>query len=172
MPGSRAIPEPTAGVVDRSDMTLYRLLVVPAVLVAACVAADQPEPRTGPDDDDRAPVVVATVDPPHLDKASCTASVATFTLDNDSCIARVTVAFACDATQPQTYTWARVGLLCDGEPCAYDDVEYRCGATLARAFTYPCAAATVTGAATFDHPRTAGDVSCSSDVDAIAGSRP
>lgn len=93
--------------------------------------------------------------------ASCTATVERFAFEGGTCVARTTVRFTCErATQIED--WARVGVLCDGEVCAYDDVAYRCDGELARSFVIPCAATVLIGGATFDHPVTSEDASCMS----------
>jgi hypothetical protein len=138
-----------------------RAFLVAAALVTigtGCVADDNVTPARGLDDPAMASAPFALGERP-LPEASCVASVERFEFANGTCVARATVRFTCPAAS-QVHDWARVGILCDGEVCAYDDVRYSCDGELARSFAFPCAAGEVVGGATFDHPVTSADVSC------------
>jgi hypothetical protein len=134
-------------------------------MATGCVAGDADdegpgaEPVAGLDGDAAAPLLPEQRPDP---VAGCTATVDRFVLGDGSCAARATIRFECTVAT-QVHDWARVGVLCDGEVCAYDDVAYRCGAELARSFEVPCGAVEVVAGATFDHPVTSADVSCLSE---------
>lgn len=142
---------------------MTRLFAVAAVLhLAACVTNDDDPvlPRPSPTDTGSQSVAAADLAPGQdpVD-ARCVAKLDRFALADGTCVARATVQFLCDPV-PQPHTWARIGVLCDGEICAYDDVHYLCGAELARSFAIPCAATDVVGGATFDDPADSRDISC------------
>jgi hypothetical protein len=109
--------------------------------------------------DPTAAAALADEVPDSTHDASCTATVERFVLAAGTCVARTTVRFSCDPGR-QLRHWARVGVLCEQAVCAYDDIDYRCDGEVSRSFTVPCAAAQLTGGATFDHPETSVDVSC------------
>lgn len=75
------------------------------------------------------------------------------------CTARVEVTFACRVS-PQLHAWARLGVLVDGALWAFEDATYACGDRRGRTFGVPCDAIAIVGGATFDHPVTGADVSC------------
>ena len=96
------------------------------------------------------------------ESAGCEATIMRLSLDDGSCMARVSVRFDC-SRHTQRHTWARVGIIADDKILGSKDLEYTCRSTVVHTFAIPCDdKLELTGAATFDHPQTAEDLWCES----------
>lgn len=131
---------------DVGDPTAPGALAVDASPIEGEVEDDLPEPPPA--------------EPPGW--ARCEAEVMPLSLDDGTCVARVSVRFDC-SRRAQTFTWARIGVLAGEEELGSKDLAYTCRSTVVHVFEIPCDdKLEIIGGATFDHPQSAEDVSCES----------